>query len=67
MEASWEGDDDALSRVQKGLAGRGWTQQRFQNHVQQMRCRQSQDRPHLGYLKPFLAANSWETVVPRLG
>ncbi|CAK9040744.1 Meiotic expression up-regulated protein 10 [Durusdinium trenchii] len=42
-KASWEGDDDALSRVQKGLAGRGWTQQRFQNHVQQMRCRQSQD------------------------
>eukprot|EP00913_Durusdinium_trenchii_P005396 g5030.t2 len=35
-KAVWEGDDDALSRVQKGLAGRGWTQQRFQNHVQQM-------------------------------
>ena len=42
-KASWDGDEKELAQVYKQLAYRGWTKQRFNLHVQQLRSTQSQE------------------------
>ena len=42
-EASWDGDEKEIGRVQKELAKRAWTQQRLNSHMQELQCRQSQE------------------------